>query len=288
MDAIRRHLGRGLLIAAAAAALAAPSSAQAAFAKLDAGKVTYTAISGEANDLTATYSSAGVAKLSEAGRWGPFPILIAGSGGCGGIAALITCNGAGSLVINTVAPDCETVDRGAVADSPPAATPQNPGGTPTDPGGGGDPQVDAGGRGLAQTPYVNFQPPEIPRQTVTVSPSGVAPVQVVCPPGAGACKGTVQLVLGGRSSAKARMLTAARRTKHARGVVLGKARFTAKAGEKPVVQVRLNRRGRRRILRTRHTRCRIVVTTRSAAGKVVTTTRTITLRARRAKGGRKR
>jgi hypothetical protein len=54
-------------------------------------------------------------------------------------------------------------------------------------------------------------------------------------------------------------------------------------GQKPFVQVRLNRRGRRRILRTRHTRCRIVVTTRSSEGKVVTTSRTITIRAPRRK-----
>src|SRR4051794_40792177 len=315
MDAIRRHLGRGLLIAVVLTAWLAPGTAHAAFAKLATGKLTYTAIAGEANDLTATYSSAGVAKLNEAGHWGPFPILISGSGGCSGVAALITCNGASALVLNTgdgddkvaarngtadqikcgpgndsvaadpndaVDPDCETVDRtGTIA---PSLASGNGATTNPDPG-TSEPPVDGGETGLSEpTPYVNFVPPVVPRQTAKVSPSGVAAVRIACPTEAGACQGTVALVLvKGKTPGRARIV-AARRTKRVKGLKLGSARFRVKAGEKPIVHIRLNRRGRRRILRTRHTRCRIVVTTRSAAGKVVTTTQDITLRARRTAG----
>ena len=313
MDAIRRHLGRGLLLTVVLAALIAPGTANAAFAKLDAGKLTYSAISGETNELTATYSSAGVAKVGDTGHWGPFPILVSGSGGCSGLAALITCNGASSLVLNTgdgddkvaarngtadriscgsgndsvsadpndsVDADCETVDRGSIVPSPQPTV--DPGAAAGDPG-TEVPQVGGGDAGLGASPYVNFAPPVIPRQTVTVSRSGVAAVQVVCPVDAGACKGTVALVLVNSTPGHARIV-AARRSKRVKGLKLGSAPFSAKGGEKPVVQIRLNRRGRRRILRTRHTRCRVVVTTRSATGKVVTTTQDITLRARRTAG----
>jgi hypothetical protein len=319
MDAFRRHLGRGLLAAIVLAGLIAPGPASAAFAKLDAGKLTYTAISGEANDLTATYSSPGAAKLSETGHWGPYPILISG---CGGVAKLVTCSGTSSLVLNTgdgddkvaarngtadriscgsgndsviadpndaVGADCETVDRGGtVAPTLPGTGTSGPA---TDPGGGAagttDPAVEGGSTGLGESnPYVNFTAPVIPRQTATVSRSGIASVRIVCPAEAGACKGTVALVLVKRAGgARARvMAVAARRVKQTKRVKLGSARFSAKAGEKPIVQIRLNRRGRRRVLRTRHTRCRLVVTTRGADGKVVTTTREITLRARRTAG----
>src|SRR4051812_38025785 len=240
MDAFRRNLGRSLLIAVVLTAWLAPGTAQAAFAKLDAGKLTYTAISGEANDLTVTYSSAGTAKLTEKGHWGPFPILISGSGGCSGLAALITCNGASSLVLNTgdgndkvaarngtadqikcgsgndsvaadpndsVDPDCETVDRsGTIA--PSLATGN---GATTDPHPGTtDPPVDGGATGLGEpTPYVNFVPPVIPRQTVTVSWSGVAAVRIACPTEAGACQGTVALVLvKGKTPGRARIVAA--------------------------------------------------------------------------------
>jgi hypothetical protein len=184
---------------------------------------------------------------------------------------------------DSVSPDCETVDRtGTIA--PSLATGD---GATTDPGTGTtDPAVDGGETGLAPTtnPYVNFAPPVIPHQTATVTRSGVASVRIACPKDAGACEGTISLVLvKGKTPGHARIV-AARRTKRTKGLKLGSTRFRAKAGEKPIVHIRLNRRGRRRILRTRHTRCRIVVTTRSADGKVVTTTQDITLRARRTAG----
>jgi hypothetical protein len=132
---------------------------------------------------------------------------------------------------------------------------------------------------------VNLEPPVIPSQTATVTAGGVALVRVVCPAEAGACKGTVDLVVAAATGGSKNRIVAARRRKL---TSLGHAKFAAKAGAKPIVHIRLNRRGRRRILRTRHTRCRVVVTTRSATGKVVTSSRTITLRPRRGAGRTKK
>src|SRR3954468_19547293 len=167
---VRRVLA---LAIATAALLALPASANASFAKVDAGKLVYTAIPGEANDVTASYTSSGAVKLAEAGHLGPFPILIGGSSGCAGLAPLITCTGATSLDLRTgdgddrvaarngtadkiscgsgndsvsadqqdsVAADCETVDRGAPAPSlPPTGGSTGPGvANPVDPAVGGD------------------------------------------------------------------------------------------------------------------------------------------------------
>ena len=55
------------------------------------------------------------------------------------------------------------------------------------------------------------------------------------------------------------------------------------AGKTSFVPVKLNRRGRRRVLRRRKLNVRLVVTTRNAAGKTVKTSRTITLRRRAAR-----
>jgi hypothetical protein len=118
-------------------------------------------------------------------------------------------------------------------------------------------------------------------------------VQVVCPADAGRCKGDIDLYLlappakhkAPRTVAK---LSAARNRNGAR---IGRTKFSALAGAKPFVGIRLNRRGRRRILRHRRkTRARMVVSTRSATGRVTRTTRTITLAPRRAahRKGRRR
>lgn len=311
--AANHSLRRALALAITAGALLAlPASAHAAFAKVDStAKLVYTAVPGEANDLTAASTASGTVTLTEAGHYGPFPILISGSGGCTGFAALITCHGATSLDLHmgdgndkvaarnglvdkiscgsgtdavaadaqdTVADDCEAVDRGATVVTPDGSNPSS-GGTDSETT-TTSPPIDAGRSSLeTSSPFVNITAPVIPSQTATVSRSGVAAIRIACPADAGACRGSVTIELPATASrARARMVVATRRRKITK---LGSARFTAKAGEKPFVQVRLNRRGRRRILRTRHTRCRIVVTTRSAAGKVVTTSRTVTLRPRR-------
>jgi hypothetical protein len=173
---------------------------------------------------------------------------------------------------DTVGSDCESLAR-ATYDPDQPATP-----------------------GPAQAPgtpnaLVNLLPPTIPAQTASVTASGVALVRVVCPLDAGACKGTVDLlVAGAKTAGNANKVVAARRRKMKpiKPTKVGHAKFAAKAGAKPIVHVRLNRRGRRRILRTRHTHCRVVVTTRTADGKVVTTSQNITLRPRRGAGRAKK
>ncbi len=307
MHAATHHLRRALaLVLATTAVLAIPATAHAAFATVSSGRLTFTAALGETNDVTVT-SSADSIRVAEAGHLGPLPILIAGTGGCRGLAAALDCTGATSVALNTgdgndrisardgvveriscgsgadsvvadatdvTGADCESVDR------PAAPAPTSSGRTDTQPPPAPSPQPSTGGGGAAAdiaSPFVNIVAPVIPHQTVAVTPSGVASVQVSCPATAGSCRGTVALVLV-RSAGRARIVAAARPTA---GIKLGSANFTAAAGTKPIVRIRLNRRGRRRILRSRHTRCRIVVTTRSADGKVVTTTRDLTLRARR-------
>lgn len=312
--AVTHHLRRAVAALAGASTLVVPAAAHAAFAKVDrAGRLTYTAAGGETNDLTATRSSTGAIKLADAGHFGRYRIVIAGSGGCTGFAALVTCNGARSSSLNTgdgndkvaalngsvesiacgtgsdsviadpgdaVAADCETVSRSEAP--PPAPLPTQDG---TGAGAGEtavtpDPPVDRGGASPGeQGPPADVEPVVIPRQTAAVGRSGVVSVRVVCPPDAGACRGAVELVLlKGAVRARTRVTAAGASPK---GVKIGGARFSAAAGEKPIVRIRLNRRGRRRVLRRRHTRCRLVVRTRSAGGRVATTSRTITLRPRR-------
>ncbi len=424
-----RHLGRGLVAAVAATVLIVPAAADAASVKVDRGKLVYTALPLEANVLTATSPSPGVVALSETGRLGILPVLIAPGSGCSGFAQRVTCSGVSSMALNMGDGPGDVVDSSGVplptqvttgngddrvttgagndnintrdgndvldgglgndvftggpgtgdvvsyashsASEPVVATLdgiQNDGcavcgesdrigpdvegivggsGDDTLTGGAGDDTIDGGpgtdtedggpgndtilardgspdrlgcGTGndggsadpgdsvgsdcefVARAIYdpgqapdadqpagiapisprlFNIEPPRIPAQTAAVTASGVALVQVVCPAAAGACKGSVDLLLtSSKGSARRGRIVAARRRKVTK---LGHTKFAAKAGAKPIVRVRLNRRGRRRILRRRHTRCRMVVTTRSADGKVVTTTRNITLRPRRAK-----
>ncbi|MFL6595810.1 MAG: hypothetical protein ACJ8HQ_10255 [Chthoniobacterales bacterium] len=315
--ALTHHLRRVVAALAGASILVVPGAAHAASAKVDrAGRLTYTAASGETNDLTVTHGSSGAVKLEEAGHLGRYPILIAASGGCTGFWTFAACNGATSSSLSAgdgddkvaalngsveriscgtgidsvsadpndaVAADCETVSRSAAPQPAPLPTqgPIAPGAGQT--GLTPDPPVDGGGASPGEPgPSVNIEPVVIPRQTAAVGRSGVVSVRVVCPPDAGACAGTVELVLlKGAVRSRARLTAAG---SNAKGVKIGGARFTAEAGEKPIVRIRLNRRGRRRVLRRRHTRCRVVVKTRSAGGKVVTSSQTITLRPRRRAG----
>ena len=291
---------------AAAAALILPAAAQASFARVDsAGKLTYTPVIGEVNQLALSSPSPGVVRLNETGHLGVFPVWIAGSGGCSGLAAAIECTGVTSIAINTgdqadtvsardglaehvacgSGADSVTADAGdSVTDCETVDLPAEPGSDPPEPEPGADPTAPGHALGAdtqdAGYPPVNLLPPTIPAQTAGVTASGVALVQVACPPAAGVCKGSVELVVtSGGAAARRGKITAARRRRTTR---LGGASFVAKAGEKPIVRIRLNRRGRRRILRHRHTRCRLVVTTRTADGRTVTTARQIKLERRSA------
>src|SRR4051794_4267296 len=165
---------------------------------------------------------------------------------------------------DAVAGDCEHVDQSA---------PESPGDGPA-PGEGPAPGSDGGS---ILTRLINALPPVLPAQTAPVSRKGVARVRVVCPAKAGRCNGTVTLFLLNRPKRARRpgSVTAAR--VRAGGPRIGRAKFRVKAGRKLFVKVKLNRRGRRRVLRGRRRRCRMVVSTRDAAGRLHTRIRTIRL-----------
>jgi hypothetical protein len=427
MDAANHHLRRALLLVLAiATTLVAPAAADASSATVSKGKLTYTALTGEANVLTASYPSAGVVTLTDNGHMGAMPIWIYPGSGCTGAGQTITCSGVTDLTLNTGDGADDVVDSSAVplptqvttgngndrvltgagndninthdgndvldgglgsdvytggpgtgdvasyashsASQPVIATLdglQNDGcaacgendrisadvegltggaGSDTLTGGPGNDTIDGGpgadvqnggpgndtlvardgsvdrldcgdgsdggsadnydtigsncesvalaaydpgtGTNPAGPPattnaLANLAPPTIPVQTAVVTAKGVALVRVVCPPDAGACKGSIDIVVADGTAPANNKVAAARRRKMTR---IGHGKFVAKAGAKPIVHVRLNRRGRQRILRARHTHCRVVVTTRSATGKVVTTTQSITLRPRRGAG----
>src|SRR5436305_3659182 len=156
-----------------------------------------------------------------------------------GIAEQVSCGaGVDSVAADpsdTVAADCETVDRGVAA--PPGSNPA----PPTDSGGSGSPLPED----LPGAPS-GFQPPlasvDAPAAPVTLTASGQVPVPIDCPATAvTGCNGTIVLTVSG-SAAKARVVAARRE----RGRVVGKSkRFKIAAGHKAVVPVQLSRRGAR-------------------------------------------
>jgi hypothetical protein len=143
-------------------------------------------------------------------------------------------------------------------------------------------------------PPVNPEPPVIPpvqkidpatilpQSNIRVTPAGVALVRVACPGNAdGYCRGTIVLQLPGAASRRA---SASRRRKPLR---IGRKKFAIKAGERPALQVRISRRGRREVLRRKRKRCTIRVRMQMPDGTSVTTRRTIRI-ARRGAATRRR
>jgi hypothetical protein len=192
----------------------------------------------------------------------------------------VTC-GAGQDTVSadrtdSVAGDCETVTVPALVGGAPVDPGIDPAATLPDAGTGtGGLTGPAPGIIPANAGKPNAVPPTIPPQTVAVSASGVATVQVVCPRDSGGCRGTVTLELPLVSAAgRGKVALAARR---ATALRLGQARFSAKAGTKTNVRVRLSKRGRQRILRNVHSHCRIVVRTVAADGTAVVSTQDVTL-----------
>jgi hypothetical protein len=194
----------------------------------------------------------------------------------------VTC-GAGQDTVSadrtdSVAGDCETVTVPALVGGAPVDPGVDPAAGVPDPGAGtgtGAPTGANPGATPAAAGKPNSVPPTIPPQTVAVSPSGVAAVQVACPADSGGCRGTVTLELPlGSATGRGRVAVAAGR---ATSVQLGQAHFSAKAGTKTTVRVRLSKRGRQRILRNVHSHCRIVVRTVAADGTAVVSTQDVTL-----------
>jgi hypothetical protein len=174
--------------------------------------------------------------------------------------------------------DCEALTgavSGTLVGAPPV-TPEPPAPDPADPA-TSDPAAPGTSTPIGPVdPQANPLPVVIPAQNPRLDSHGVAAVRVACPAGEGRCKGTVTLEVAQSDLGKARAAAAAKL------VEVGKARFVAKAGAKPLVRVRLSRRGRRRVLRGRKKQhCRITVATTSPTGKTLVTRRTITLVAER-------
>src|SRR5436305_4491908 len=158
---------------------------------------------------------------------------------------------------DSVVPDCESVLKPAAPVVTPPSTgpvtvplPDPPATEPPTP----DPSTPIPTQPI--TPAANAVPPTVPPQTVGVSASGVARVRVVCPADSGGCSGTVTIEIPGATSSGGHAKAAAA----LKAIVVGKARFRAKAGTSPTIPVRLTKRGRQRILRGRRGRARIVVT----------------------------
>jgi hypothetical protein len=205
---------------------------------------------------------------------------------------------------DTVAADCESIARRVVTPLPdttdPGTDPTTDPGTGsdpgTDPGTGGDPSTGddptgtnddpgsdpgSGNDDQDTTPAANAVPASIPAQTVGVTASGLARVRVVCPADSGGCSGTVALELPTASATKHRGKVSTIRG--GTPFQLGRAKFKAAAGSAKVVPVRLSKRGRQRIVRSRgrKSRARVVVTSRRADGSTTVTTQDVQIRVKR-------
>ena len=122
--------------------------------------------------------------------------------------------------------------------------------------------------------------------TVALTPQGVLAVPVTCTADEGACAGTIEIVEeAGALKARTSVQAARRRKpqKKAPATVLGRARFSVRAGAAKRVQVRLSRRGRQRVIKKkkRKTRAKIVVSMRAPDGTVTTTEKKVSIAAPR-------
>ncbi|MEA2428638.1 MAG: hypothetical protein QOF37_2266 [Thermoleophilaceae bacterium] len=176
---------------------------------------------------------------------------------------------------DSVAADCEAVDRGIAT-----SVPGDPG-----PGAGGATALPPGiGDGLPA-----FQPPlpAISTAAVTLGSNDELPIGLACPAAvAGGCVGSIVITLPAAAQNKG-TVAAARRVK--RPVVSRIKRFHIRAGKTDVVPVVLSRRGGRtvrRSLRARNSlKLAVTVAMRSEAG-THNTTQTITVHAARRSGSK--
>jgi hypothetical protein len=116
-------------------------------------------------------------------------------------------------------------------------------------------------------------------KSLTLAPTGIVRVRVRCPAGAaGGCQGTVAVrVLRGSGKASAYGASASRRRHSKNGA------FSVKPGKSKVIEVRVSRNGRRRVLQQRKLKCK--VSTVDKSGKV-TASKTVTVKAPRKGTGR--
>jgi hypothetical protein len=307
------HPGRLRALLAAGAALAAfavaPVAADAASVSASGGTLSYVGAPGESNHVTIAAWGMSL-KVTDTGTKAGAPVVLAAGPGClklssssaacgssasavkvnlgdgddfidalDGTVDTIACGGgndSGSAEAgDSVGADCEAVSKPAPTGPDPVLPINDPVIDPViDPPIDTTPVIDPE---LPVAPPANSVPPTIPPQTVSVSPSGVATVQVTCPPDSGGCKGVVTIELP--AVAASRHAKVASRARRAASVKIGQAKFKAAAGTSKTVAVRLSKRGRQRILRGHRTRrARITVTTRSATGAASVVSQDVTIK----------
>ena len=164
---------------------------------------------------------------------------------------------------DTAAADCEAVDSSiAPPDPPPVTIPPIP-------------PAPTGGGSVIEPPVAAIGPAPAP-----VSDSGVVSVRLRCPSEAfQGCNGTVtiELLTGAKGSTASKKLISARRRKLP---TRARRHFKIAAGKAALVPVKLDRRTWRRFRGRRHLKALITVTMRNSTG-VTSTTRTVSLKARR-------
>jgi Ca2+-binding RTX toxin-like protein len=109
---------------------------------------------------------------------------------------------------------------------------------------------------------------------VRLTYGGKLRLRITCPEEFGTCNGTVVITPLGKAQA-----SFSRRKSKA----IGRGRYKVQGGETKVINVKLSRNGRRRVLRNKRLKCKASSVTRSSTGRKVTVRKKITLEAPRKK-----
>lgn len=194
-----------------------------------------------------------------------------------GVVDQITCGGgtdSGEVdTDDSLTADCEpTVARPAAADAPPTDAPAPASGET-----GVATEDDAVKTPPAVAPIAITSPARM-----TLSAKGAVTIGVTCTAESGRCKGTIELFeANGRIKARSVVGTARRRkASRKKATLLGRGRFSVRAGGKKKVQLRLDRRGRQRVIRKKKrkkTRARLVITMTAPDGTKTTMAKNVTI-----------
>jgi hypothetical protein len=109
---------------------------------------------------------------------------------------------------------------------------------------------------------------------VRVTQRGKLRLRIVCPEQFGSCEGTLSIIPLDKAKA-----SASKRTSKA----IGRGTYKVRGGETKVINVKLSRNGRRRVLRNKRLKCNASSVTRAGSGRKVTVRKKITLEAPRRK-----
>jgi len=162
---------------------------------------------------------------------------------------------------DTVAADCETVDR----DTPPPVVDPPPPVIPPPPTGNGS---------VVEPPVA-----AVSNAPAALTSGGVVVVKLACPSDAfEGCDGTVQIdILSGKKGATVKPGKSARLSESRRRKLPARRHFKIAAGKTAKVPVQLDRRAFRKFRRRRHLKAMVTVTMSNATG-TTTSTHVVTLR----------